>query len=88
MYAIRSYYVPGGGWTMLGHPFAFAVPWDAVQIGDEPSTDGTLLQGPIRWNPDTGDYDDGDATLLEPFDGYWIHNAGAETTLRISYNFV
>jgi hypothetical protein len=71
------------GWTMLGHPFGFPVTWDSVIVGVGSVLDDSLLTGPIRWNPESGEYDAELAQRLEPFEGYWVHNAGTETILRI-----
>jgi hypothetical protein len=65
------------GWTMLGHPFNFPVSWETVLADD-------LFSGPFRWVPEENDYDYEPAAILEPFEGYWIHNAASDVArLRI-----
>jgi len=75
----------GPEWTMFGNPFAFPVSWSSVRVGDVPASEYfEPSDGPIRWIALRGDYDrDETASRLEPFDGYWVYNAGGKTVLRI-----
>jgi hypothetical protein len=53
-------------WTQIGNPFAFPVDW-----GDIGSSQ--LVNLPIRWNPDSLDYEL-NQLILQPWDGYWVRN--------------
>ncbi len=55
------------GYNQIGDPFAFPVDW--LSIGNA----GLLLQAPLRWNPDTQEYEM-DQLVLQPWEGYWIYN--------------
>lgn len=72
------------GWNLIGSPFDFPVAWDSVQVDSVSTADDTLVTGPIRWNPSQGAYYGADATMLDPFEGYWVHNGGTSAvTLAI-----
>ncbi len=58
--------LPANSWTQLGNPFAFPVDWTMIEAS-------SLLNLPIRWNPDSLDYEL-NQTILEPWDGYWVRN--------------
>lgn len=69
------------GWNLIADPFAFPVAWSDVR------RDTDLVSDPIRFDPargSVGDYAyDGTPAVLEPFEGYFVHAAGA-TTLLVS----
>lgn len=54
------------GWNQIANPFAFPIDWSLVE-------NYQLLQGPIRWNPDSLDYEY-DQLTIEPWEGYWVYN--------------
>lgn len=58
--------LPANSWTQLGNPFAFSVDWTMIE-------GSSLVNLPIRWDPDTADYVL-NQTILEPWDGYWVRN--------------
>ena len=71
------------GWNQVGNPFAFPVCWDSVLV-DGMTIIGadTLLNGPIPWVPGVG-YGE-PASVLKPFEGYWVQNLGdGDILLRI-----
>ncbi len=55
------------GYNQVGNPFAFPVDWISVE------NSGLLLQAPLRWNPDTQEYEM-DQLIIEPWEGYWVYN--------------
>lgn len=55
------------GYNQIGDPFAFPVDWLSIGNAEQ------LLQVPIRWNPDTQEYEM-DQLVLQPWEGYWIYN--------------
>ena len=55
------------GYNQIGDPFAFPVDWGLIENA------GLLLQAPLRFNPDTQEYEL-DQLILEPWEGYWVYN--------------
>ena len=55
------------GYNQIGNPFAFPVDWLSIENSN------LLLQAPLRWNPDTQEYEL-DQLIVEPWEGYWVYN--------------
>ncbi len=55
------------GYNQIGDPFAFPVDWLVIENSD------LLLQMPLRWDPDTQEYEM-DQLVLQPWEGYWVYN--------------
>ncbi len=68
------------GYNQIGDPFAFPVDWGLIENAS------LLLQAPLRWNPDTQEYEM-DQLTLQPWDGYWVYNPTASIiNLNVSPN--
>ncbi len=66
------------GWNQIATPFAFRIDW-AARLEDVPADIEDAL-----WDYTGAGYQG--TTLLEPFRGYWVRNAGtASRTLRLPY---
>ena len=61
------------GWSQVGTPFGFAVPWDTVRTGS--GFAASELDGPYRRGPEGYQTD----AALQPWRGYFVFNATAET---------
>jgi hypothetical protein len=62
------------GWNQIGNPFVFPVAWDLVT---KPGTVGD----PVAFDPTQGEiggYRTVVPTVLNPFEGYFVHNSAAE----------
>ncbi len=55
------------GWNQFANPFAFPIEWSILDIPSE-------IQPPVRWIPDSLDYEYGQS-VLEPWEGYWVFNS-------------
>ena len=66
------------GYNMIGDPFAFPVNWLSIENSD------LLLQNPLRWNPDTQEYEM-DQLTLQPWEGYWVYNP-LSTVVNLNVN--
>jgi hypothetical protein len=65
------------GWNQIGNPFAFDVAWEDVGLDAPPA----VVETPLHWNS-SSQYED--ATLLEPFEGYFVmNNSEQEVAMRI-----
>jgi hypothetical protein len=67
------------GWNLIADPFDFPVAWADVR------RDSDAVQNPVAFDPSSGavgDYRDQPATLLVPFEGYFVH-ASQPTTIRV-----
>jgi hypothetical protein len=63
------------GWNIVGNPFDFPVEWDSVRC------DRSVVGAPIMFDPNIepkGEYS-GTASVLVPFEGYFIHASQAAT---------
>jgi predicted outer membrane repeat protein len=61
------------GWNQVGTPFGFAVPWDTVRTGS--GFTAAELDGPYRRGAEGYQTD----VALQPWRGYFVFNATAET---------
>lgn len=61
------------GWSQIANPFNFVLAWDSSRVNGQPVA-GANVQGPIRYDPSSGEYDPTPAAFLTPFDGYWVKN--------------
>jgi VCBS repeat protein/flagellar hook capping protein FlgD len=69
------------GWNLIGNPYQFPVAWDQVWVE---GFDTSILEPPVRWDGNAGEYDPNPVTVLQPFEGYWVKNLAAfPVTLRI-----
>jgi hypothetical protein len=74
----QDYAIPlAQGWNLFGNPFDFPVTWSEVR------RDPTVTGDPVAFDPSLGtigDYAEQAPSVLEPFEGYFIH-ADQATTL-------
>ncbi|WP_412062072.1 FlgD immunoglobulin-like domain containing protein [Rubrivirga sp. IMCC45206] len=63
----------GPGWTQIGNPFLFPISWADV---DRPAA----VEAPVAFDRQYV----GGQTVLRPFEGYFVFNAGGPTALRFS----
>jgi hypothetical protein len=64
------------GWNQIANPFAFPIDWSII---DKP----TEVQPPVRWLPDSLDYEY-NQLVLEPWEGYWVYN-GLSQSANLSF---
>jgi hypothetical protein len=64
------------GWSQVGTPFGFAVPWDTVH-----TTSGRSVDAPVGYDADNGfRYNQSN---LEPWQGYFVYNPSDADTLVV-----
>ena len=64
------------GWSQVGTPFGFAVPWDSVR-----TTSGRSVGAPVGYDADNGfRYN---RSTLTPWKGYFVYNPSAADTLVV-----
>jgi len=65
------------GFNMIANPFTFPIDWNADTDADQ----SPLIKGPIRYDGNKyigpGQGDSTKFTTLNPWDGYWVYNAGS-----------
>jgi hypothetical protein len=64
-----------GTWNMIGSPFDFPVAWADLRVDGTPTTDQSLVEAPMLWNPVTKAYQPTD--VLMPFEGYFVKRNGS-----------
>ena len=70
------------GWNMIANPFAFPVAWASVGGAGAPD-----LSEPVAFDPtlgELGDYAPVPASVLMPFEGYFVRNA-SDTSMTLTF---